>query len=364
MQYPALFSPFRIKNLELPNRVVMAPMTRSFSPEGMPDADVAAYYRRRAEGGVGLIFTEGTTIDHASASNDSKIPNFHTPAALQGWQRVADEVHEAGGLIMPQLWHQGAMRPKETGPNPDAATVSPSGFKYPGKETGVALEKSEVQAIIDAFARGAYEARRLGFDGAQFHGAHGYLIDQFFWDGTNMRDDEFGGALAERTHFAAEIIKKARAEVGEDFPLIIRLSQWKQQDFDNKLATTPELLQNFLQPLVDAGIDCFDCSTRRFWEPEFEGSTLNFAGWVKKLTGLPSITVGSVGLTGEFVAAFQGESSEAAPIDDLVDRLAADEFDLVAVGRALITDPDWVNKVRTGASDFLPFTKDDLMRLH
>ena len=105
--------------------------------------------------------------------------------------------------------------------------------------------------------------------------------------------------------------------------------------------------------MVDAGIDCFDCSTRRFWEPEFEGSDLNFAGWTKKLMGLPTITVGSVGLTGEFVAGMGGESSEAAPIDGLIERLEREEFDLVGVGRALLTDAEWPNKIREGRFDEL-----------
>ena len=121
-QYPSLFTPFTLNGLEIPNRVVMAPMTRSQSPGGNPTEDVAAYYRRRAEGGVGLIITEGTTIDHPSASMDDKIPDFHTKASLDGWRRVADEVHEAGGLVMPQLWHTGSMRYEGTGLNPDAST--------------------------------------------------------------------------------------------------------------------------------------------------------------------------------------------------------------------------------------------------
>ena len=179
------------------------------------------------------------------------------------------------------------------------------------------------------------------------------MIDTFFWEGTNIRDDEYGGILEERTAFAVEIIEKARAAVGKDFPLIIRLSQWKQQDFEHKMATDPDKLKAFLQPMVDAGIDCFDCSTRRFWEPEFEGSDLNFAGWTKKLMGLPTITVGSVGLTGEFVAGMGGESSEAAPIDGLIERLEREEFDLVGVGRALLTDAEWPNKIREGRFDEL-----------
>lgn len=363
-QYPSLFTPFTFNGLEIPNRVVMAPMTRSFSPGGQPTEDVAAYYRRRAEGGVGLIITEGTTIDHPSASMDDKIPDFHTKASLDGWRRVADDVHEAGGLIMPQLWHTGSMRFEGTGLNPDASTLSPSGLKYPGKEVGQAMTKQDVTDIADAFAKGAEAAREAGFDGAQFHGAHGYLIDTFFWEGTNVRDDEYGGELEQRTAFAVEIIEKSRAAVGKDFPLIIRLSQWKQQDFDHKMATDPDKLLAFLQPLVDAGIDCFDCSTRRFWEPEFEGSDLNFAGWTKKLTGLPTITVGSVGLSGEFVAGMGGESSEAAPIDGLVERLDKGEFDLVGVGRALLTDPNWVAKIRDGRFDeLMTFEREHFMSL-
>lgn len=361
--HDSLFSPFRLNGLDIPNRIVMAPMTRSFSPGGVPDADVAAYYRRRAVGEVGLIITEGTTVNHAAASNDVNVPNFHTPAALEGWSRVVDEVHDAGGLIMPQLWHQGAMRNPGTGPHPDAMTASPSGIKYPGREVAEPLSAIEVTDIVDAFARGAADARRLGFDGIELHGAHGYLLDQFFWEGTNLRKDDYGGDMVDRTQFTQDIVRAVRRETGHDYPLILRFSQWKQQDFEAKLAPTPDDLQAFLTPLVGAGVDCFHCSTRRFWEREFDESPLNLAGWTKKLTGKPTMTVGSIGLSGEFVAAFQGESSDAAPIDDLVRRLEADEFDFVAVGRALLVDPQWAHKIRIGSTDMLPFTAEAMATL-
>src|SRR5438309_5528877 len=99
-----LFTPFQLKTLQLANRIVMAPMTRSKSPGGVPGADVAAYYRRRAEGGVGLIITEGTYVPHPAAGSDMAVPRFHGADALAGWKRVAEEVHAAGGLIFPQLW--------------------------------------------------------------------------------------------------------------------------------------------------------------------------------------------------------------------------------------------------------------------
>ena len=111
-------------------------------------------------------------------------------------------------------------------------------------------------------------------------------------------------------------MQSIRAEIGDDYPIILRFSQWKQQDFTARLAPSLEELEQFVKPLSDAGVDIFHCSTRRFWEPEFEGSELNLAGWVKKITGKPTISVGSVGLTEEFIATYRGGEAEVASIDD------------------------------------------------
>ena len=351
MALEALFKPFEFKSLKLPNRVVMAPMTRSFSPGGVPTDDVAAYYRRRAENQVGLIITEGTGVARDASLNDANVPRFHGEKELAAWKKVVDEVHAAGGLIAPQLWHVGSAQGKDKLGKVD----SPSGLSKPGGEPFTApMTDEDVADTIAAFAEAAANAKRLGFDCIELHGAHGYLIDQFFWDGTNVRGDAFGGpTISERSKFAAEILKAVRAAVGPDYPVIIRLSQWKQQDYAVKNAETPKELEAWLQPLADAGADIFHCSQRRFWEPEFEGSDLNFAGWAKKLTGAPTITVGSVGLSGEFIAAFGGEGSQPASLDGLLERLERDEFDLVGVGRALLQDPEWVVKVRDGRTDEL-----------
>jgi 2,4-dienoyl-CoA reductase-like NADH-dependent reductase (Old Yellow Enzyme family) len=169
-----------------------------------------------------------------------------------------------------------------------------------------------------------------------------------------MRDDLFGGPeLPQRARFAAEILRAVREAVGPDFPVIIRISQWKQQDFDVKLANNPKEMEAWLRPLVDAGADALHCSQRRFWEPEFDGSDLNFAGWAKKLTGAVTITVGSVGLSGEFIASYAGEGSKPASLDELLRRLDRGDFDLVAVGRALLQDPQWAVKVHEGRSEEL-----------
>ncbi len=356
-----LFQPFSIKNLHLANRVVMAPMTRSFSPGGVPGPDVAAYYRRRAENRVGLIITEGTVIDHPASTNDPRVPHIHGEAALAGWAHVVAEVHAAGGKIMPQIWHVGAVRKKGDYPNPEAPPICPSGYYKPGVKVVEPMSMAEIESVVAGFASAAADARRIGFDGIELHGAHGYLIDQFFWAGTNQRNDRYGGDLVGRTRFAVEIIQACRRAVGPDFPIVFRFSQWKQQDYTAKLATTPEELAKFLAPLADAGVDVFHCSTRRFWEPEFAGSNLNLAGWTKKLTGIPTITVGSVSLDTDMFAAFRGQGASITSIDKLIEMVTRGEADLAAVGRAVLVDPAWASKVHANRmQDLLPFTAEAL----
>ena len=353
----ALFSPYKLKNLTLPNRIVMAPMTRSKSPGQIPGDDVAAYYRARVEGGVGLILTEGTVVEK-SASNDPNIPSFFGEKALAGWANVLKEVRAAGGHIMPQIWHQGVVRHNGSGPYPDVPSKSPSGQSRPGKKIGEPMTTKDIDETIEAFANAAKAAQRLGFDGVEIHGAHGYIIDQFFWDGTNERADRFGGDLPQRTSFAVEIVKAVRAATSPDFPILLRFSQWKQQDFSVRLAHTPQELEGFLAPLTKAGVDMFHCSTRRFWEPEFPetGSDMNLAGWTKKISGVPTITVGSVSLNGDFITngfTANAELDTGAHLAGLVKMLDRGDFDLVAVGRALIVNADWPKKVRAGHVDQL-----------
>lgn len=362
-----LFTPFTVKSLTLNNRTVMAPMTRTFSPNGIPTADVADYYRRRAEGDVGLIITEGTYISHKAANGYERVPAFYGEQALAGWKNVVDAVHNVGGQIIPQLWHVGSVRKEGTEPDQSVPAYSPSGLYKPGAKNGVAMTQSDIDEVVASFAQAALDAKNIGFDGIELHGAHGYLIDQFFWQGTNERTDEYGGSLAKRCRFAVEIIQAVRAAVGEDFAIVFRFSQWKQQDYTAKLAQTPQELTQFLTLLSDAGVDVFHASTRRFWEPEFEGSNLNLAGWTKKITKKPVITVGSVGLDSDFVGEDNTDlkgGSNPAGIDNLLERLNNDEFDLVAIGRALLVDPQWVSKIRQDKEDELkPFNKTALMSL-
>ncbi len=366
MPAQALFTPFKLGALELPTRVVMAPMTRTFCPGGVPHAQVVEYYRRRAAADVGLIITEGTTVDHPVANGYPNVPRFHGEDALAGWKKVVDAVHAEGGRIVPQLWHVGSVRRLGTEPDASVPGYGPSEKLKDGQVVVHGMSHADIRDVIEAFAQAARDAKAIGMDGVEIHGAHGYLIDQFFWATSNQRSDEYGGDLAGRSRFAIELVQAVRAAVGPDFPIILRFSQWKQQDYSARLVDNAEALGEFLRPLADAGVDIFHCSTRRFWEPEFEGSELNLAGWTRLLTGKPTITVGSVGLDGEFLQFMVDTDKVAQPasLEKLLQRLDDQEFDLVAVGRALLVDAQWAAKVREGREqDILPFSREALTSL-
>ena len=346
-----LFRSLQVKELKLQNRIVMAPMTRSFAPGGVLDPGMTDYYVRRAAGGTGLIVSEGTAVDHPVAHHTDRIPNFYGQAALARWKQVIDAVHKAGGKMFPQLWHTGLGRMAEMTANPDELSIAPS---IVGKRPLRAMAQSDINAVIEAFASAAVSAKTLGFDGVAIHGAHGYLIDQFFWPRTNRRDDGYGGGLAGRLRFGIELVQEMRQRVGPDFPIMFRFSQWKATHYDAKLAESPEQLAEFLQPLADAGVDIFDASTRRFWLPEFAGSHLNLAGWARKLTGKVSM----VGLQSPLdVAAKLTEPGTTGVTTENLARLsemmARDEFDLIGVGRIILSNPNWANLVREGRFDAL-----------
>lgn len=368
-----LFEPVSIGSLRLRNRVVMSPMTRSFSPAGTPTGDVRDYYVRRASARVGLIVTEGVWVDHPGASNDPLVPRFYGNGPETAWRGISEAVHQAGGAIIPQLWHVGCyFTPAADG---GAGTlrddqVGPSGMAggmgiFP-RPIGRTASESQIADMIEAFARGGETAYRLGFDGVAIHAAHGYLIDQFFWNVTNHRVDRYGGNITARTRFATEIVRAIRRRTHPAFPIVMRWSLWKSQDYEARMLKAVHEMEAFLGPLVDAGVDLFDCSQRRFWEPIFCDSELNLAGWTKRLTGKPTMTVGSVGLDQELFASMdEGVICVPASLSRLEQKLERGEFDLVGVGRGLIADPEWVLKVQRNAiHTTIPFSRDLLRTLY
>lgn len=359
-----LLEPFTaVPGLALSNRFVMAPMTRKFSPGNTPGDDVVEYYARRAAS-LGLIVTEGTYVDEYSAGASSRVPVFYGDEPLAGWRKVVDAVHAEGGRIVPQLWHLGATRIAGAAPNADAPVVSPSGIGLTGQPVGDPADTATIDGIVDAFVRAAADAKAVGFDGVELHGAHGYLLDQFTWEKTNRRTDSYGGSIANRMRLSAEIVAAIRERVGADFPVLYRFSQWKGGQYDARIAADVDELEQHLTPLVDAGVSVLHVSTRRYWLPEFDGSDRTLAGWTKHLTGLPVIGLGSVGVSAPFLGSeTEGQASlSLAPLLDLYHR---GEFDLVGLGRAVLAEPQWVHKVAAGDLDSIrPYTKELEAVLH
>lgn len=343
-----LFTPYSFSGLDLSNRFVMAPMTRGFSPGGVPGADVVDYYRRRASH-LGLIVTEGTYIDHQSAGSSDRVPVMYGDESIAGWKRVVDSVHAEGGRIMPQIWHLGLGRREGSAPYPDAPIVGPSGISPSGSPRGIEASLADIDEIIASFARAAATAKEIGFDGVELHGAHGYLLDAFLWSRTNQRTDPYGGSIASRARLGAEVVAAVRDAVGPEYPIVFRYSQWKGSDFSATLADTPAELDTILTPLASAGVSAFHVSTRRYWLPAFEGEDRTLAGWTKSLSGLPVIALGSIGVTSPFMESDSGVPSlSLAKLMGLFER---GEFDMVGLGRAVLSDPEWTRKIRSGQLD-------------
>ena len=354
-----LCQPASVAGLNLKNRIVMAPMTRSFSKDGIPTSKVAAYYKARAS--CGLIITEGTVIDHPAANGYKDVPRFYGEKPLLGWKKVVDAVHEEGAKIFPQLWHVGKVRRLGQEPDPSVPAYGPMEIKKEGRVIVKGMTQEDISDVVTAFANAAREAEKLGFDGVEIHGAHGYLIDQFFFSGTNQRQDGYGGSLENRCRFAAEVVSAARSQVSSSFPICFRFSQWKMTDYNARLCENEKELERMLGILVSAGVDIFHSSTRKFWLPEFSGSPLTLAGWTQKLSGKPAIAVGSVGLLEDFISTFKPDfegDSGITSLSRLQGPLSSGEFSLVAVGRALISNPDFAKKVASGRyEDLIPYSK-------
>ena len=349
---PTLFTPIQIAGLSLANRVAMSPMTRSFSVDHVPGPDVVEYYRKRAEGGVGLIITEGTYLSHSTSGDGSHIPRLESVNTIAAWQKVTDAVHAHGTPIFCQLWHIGLSPTPGKKVDPSVRLVGPSGLNLAGSPVAEPMTGREIDGVIEAYGYSAEAAKRAGFDGVEIHAGHGYLVDQFFWDKTNKRSDKYGGGIRERTRFAVEIVEEIRARVGKEFPISLRFSQWKLGHYGARVAETPAEMAEWLEPLAAAGVDILHGSQRRFWQAEFEGSDLNLAGWAKKITGLPTISVGSVTFEkedspGELLAGVVPQLSR------LEEMLCRGDFDLIAVGRAIIANPDWTQLIASGAYDRL-----------
>lgn len=218
---PTLLDPIRIGAFDCPNRIVMSPMTRNRAPGGLPNDMMRDYYVRRAS--AGLIITEGVAITPLAVGYP-RVPGLWTAEQVEGWRRITDAVHDAGGRITAQLWHVGRL--SHPAYLDGALPVAPSAIAAPGNVVNMdpsapypvprALDTAEVPQIAEQFGRAAENALAAGFDGVELHGANGYLLDQFLGDSTNTRADEYGGPIENRARVMLDAIDAAVSVWGAD----------------------------------------------------------------------------------------------------------------------------------------------------
>lgn len=360
-----LFTKILINGDSLRNRFVLPAMQRGFGVNYTPTPRLIDYYRNIAKGGAGLIITESVAIDHPTSTGHDGFVLMIDGSRSDEWKACIEGVHAEGSHILVQLNHTGACRVENTGgPRPDLPSLSPSGIMRAGAPNGRGATLDELAAIRDGYVGSAVAAQKFGADGVEVHCAHGYLLDQFLWKETNLRTDQYGGAtIAERAGFPAEVIREIRRATGSNFLISVRFSQWKEVDYEARIVESPIELEQMLHVFKDAGADLFHASTRRFYKPEWPGSNRTLAGWVKSLTDLPVITVGSVGVTLDVMDTIytdQHVGSDTERSIQILETMFNDgQFDLVAVGRSMMADPQWVNKVEARQfADILPFRRE------
>jgi 2,4-dienoyl-CoA reductase-like NADH-dependent reductase (Old Yellow Enzyme family)/thioredoxin reductase len=332
-----LFSPVRIGNLELKNRAVMPAMATGYSNADSTVSDrQVAYLARRARGGVGLIITEVCAIDPRGRGFANEMGSW-SDEFIPGLKKIADAIHREGGRAAVQLHHAGRETfEATTGAMPEAPSPIPSAIlQQPCEEMSLA----RIAQVVEAYARAAGRVKRAGFDAAEIHGAHGYLLTQFLSPFSNKRSDRYGGSEENRTRIVLEVIEAARAEVGADFPLIIRISAEEMIRDGYDL----DFIKRIAPKLVAAGADAIHASVGVYSTPgnlsiasaDTEvGFNLFRARAVKSSVKVPVIGVGRI----------------ADP--RIADRAIAEgDADLVAFGRQHLADPDFLQKARRGDYD-------------
>lgn len=340
-QLDPLFTPLKIGGLELPNRILMSPLTRSRSaqPGDVPQAMNVEYYRQRA--GAGLIVSEATQIS-PQGKGYAFTPGIHSPEQISGWRAVTGAVHEAGGRIQLQMWHVGRISHPALQPNGELP-VAPSAIKPQGAQTFVskdsgmvdiptprALDSDEIPGIIEQYRQAAINAREAGFDGVQIHAANGYLLDQFIKSGSNARSDAYGGSLENRLRLPLEVVQ-AVVDIWGPERVGVRISptgSFNAMYDDNPQETFAALA---------AGLDGIGIGYLEVVEDSFQGNHAN---------GRPEDIIDAIraAFSAVYIANGRYDAEEART------RIRAGKADLVSFGRPFIANPDLPQRLRQGVA--------------
>lgn len=350
-----LFTPTAIGSLQLANRTAVAPMTRtSATADGLATPRMAEYYAEYARGGFGLVITEGSYPDTIASQGYLDQPGIATDAQTEAWRAVVDAVHAEGAAIVLQLMHAG---PIAQGNSYGVTPGGPSAVQPVGEQLSIyrgdgafgvprEMTPDEIAAIPGIFAAAALRAKAAGFDGVEAHGANGYLLDAFLSTTSNHRTDAYGGPVENRIRLSVEVVTAIRAAVGPGYPVGIRISQSKVNDFDYTWPGGVADAEVVFPALVAAGADFLHVTEHDINQPAF-GSGETLAQLAKRLGGVPTVANGAL-----------DDPAVAAAL------LARGDADLVSLGKPALANQDWPLKAREGrameAFDFemlLPLAK-------
>lgn len=333
-----LFRPFIHRKLPLRGRIVLTPLNTL----GAPHQQMAQYYRAHAEHHPALIITEGLAIDDSAAPASATAPGLNSGRDMRAWKSICRAVHAADCKIAAQIYHAGMAR--ETSQFSDSVvSVGPSGISpFNLQQMTAPMNRQRMDEVKAAFARTATIAKALGFDAIEIQGAGGFIIEQFLWQETNKRLDEYGGTVPGRVRYACEVVHSVRKAVGRNFPIIFRLAQWEPRHEEARLVNTAHELEQLLSPLSDAGVDIFHCSSLHHDRPALEGNPLTFAAWVRLITGKPTICDEGIHTT------LSDNSPSAAHIQHLLNRLHAGAIDLISIQHVLHNTPSILDEWRYG----------------
>lgn len=343
--YSALFSRAKIGPADLKNRYVVAPMTRvSAEDDGTPNDAMVDYYRAYAEGGFGLVISEGSYTDEAHSQGYRNQGGHANAKHTAGWRKIVDAVHDAGAPMFQQLLHAGALA---QGNYYTDETIAPVAIRPQGEQSknyfgdgpykeARGMSEADIKSVIEGFGAAADRAMQAGFDGVEIHGANGYIVDQFLTDYTNSRDDEYGGSLENRLRFPSEVLEAVIDGVAGRGAVGIRISQFKVNNFTNQWAGGADDAKVIFSTLAAIGPDYIHLSTRDALEPVWD-SGRNFGAHAKKYSGLPIMACGQL----------QDPDKANALIE-------AGEADFCATAKGALADPALPNKALSGEA-VIPF---------
>ncbi|MDQ1923384.1 NADH:flavin oxidoreductase [Massilia pseudoviolaceinigra] len=339
-QHDGLFEALAIGRMALRNRLAVAPMTRvSATDSGCATGRMARYYGAFAEGGFGLVITEGIYTDKAYSQGYWNQPGLSDDVQRDAWATVTDAVHTGGARVVAQLMHAGAL--SQGNPYRDG-TVGPSAVRPKGQQMTFyrgqgdypvprAMSDAEISEAIDGFADAALRAKQAGFDGVEIHGANGYLLDQFLTEGTNLRGDRHGGDVERRLRLIVEVARAVRTALGPEFTVGLRISQGKVNDFTHKWRDGESEAALIFKALATLPIDYVHTTEFEAWKSAF-GQGASLAALARRHAGIPVIANGSL-----------NDPERAASL------IGSGQADVVSLGRGALTHPDWPARVLRGA---------------